>query len=67
MKWSLMAGCQTWRFDCIDHFQWRPMKKKFKFRFVKSGEKKEEYVKVLPESFYLNSNTIGFCQEIYQL
>ena len=66
-----MTGHQTWKFDCIDQNSSLSLpivtNKKIQISFCKIRRKKEDYVKGLPKSFYLNGNTIGFRQEIYQV
>lgn len=64
-----MTGHQTWKFDCIDQNSSLslPIVRKIQISFCKIRRKKEDYVKGLPKSFYLNGNTIGFRQEIYQV
>ena len=64
-----MTGHQTWKFDCIDQNSSLslPIVRKIQISFCKIRRKKEDYVEGLPKSFYLNGNTIGFRQEIYQV
>ena len=68
MRWSLVTGGPTWRFDCFDQNSSLSLpivtnEKKIQISFCKNRRKKEDYtlyVKVLPKNFYLNGNTIGF-------